>query len=272
MKYLVVSLTILFLTSLLFSAPTEQDIKTFLEEINTPFSLGVNGGNFNSSFYSGGIFHFNLETGVTGLEFEIKNPEGEGQINCAISMFHVKGTAGIFSGFTPASSWQGFLGLEAGTKLFISPLFGTLNEYRKTFPYGFSLLSKLNLLKNRGFIPALSFAFEYSYLANTDFEFGDAFSGEQSICSFNHSSFYYHIDVRENIGLFDLYGGYGWISPTLKGNYETEFRKGDVSFSPTNIGKYYFGITVPVYLVDVNLELGKSGPYGFYGAAFGFRI
>jgi hypothetical protein len=272
MKYLAVFLITIFSTSLLFSAPTKQDIETFLEEINTPFSLGISGGNFNSSFYTGGILHFNLEAGVTGLGFDMKNPEGKGDINCSISMFHVKGTAGIFSGFTPVSSWQGFLGLEAGTGFFISPQFGQLNEYRGTFPYGFSLLSKLNLLKNRGFIPALSFTFEYSYLVDTDFKFGGGFSEEKSTCSLNQSSFYYHIDIRENIGLFNLYSGYGWILPTLKGKYETEYREGDITISPPNIGKYYFGITVPVYLVDVNLELGRSGPYGFYGAAFGFRI
>lgn len=272
MKYLAILLIIILSTSLLFSAPTKQDIETFMEEINTPFTLTISGGNFNSSFYTGGLLHFNLEAGITGLGFNMKDPEGKGDINCSISMFHAKGTAGIFSGFTPVSSWEGFLGLEAGTGLFISPQFGQLNEYRGTFPFGFSLLSKLNLLKNRGLIPALSFTFEYSYMADTDFEFGDSFSGEKSICSFNHSSFYYHIDIRESIGLFDLYTGYGWISPTLKGTYETGNREGDITISPPNIGKYYFGMTVPVYLVDVNLELGKSGPYGFYGAAFGFRI
>jgi len=273
MKLLFSILLSLCITASLFCGiPQEKDISTFFDEVNKPFALSINGCNFNSSFYVGGIPHFNIEAGVTGLGFNIKKPDGKGDIKCAISMFSVEGNMGIFKGFSPAPLWSGFLGFEAGVRGSITPLFGALNEYKQKYPYGFSGLAKLNLLKNIGFIPAVSFSTEYSYLMAPKFRFSDIQTGEESFCSFSQSSFYYHFDIRENIGLVYIYTGTGWISSTIEGNYDTEENERDINSESETSNKFWFGLTIPVELIDVNLEFGKAGPYGFYGAALGFRM
>lgn len=273
MRLFLLILISLLIPTLLFSGiPTEEDLTIFLDEINKLFALTINGGNFNSSFYLAGIPHFNIETGVSSLESSIKNPEGEETIKTSISMFHLKGSMGVFKGFTPTPSWKGFLGIETGVKGSISPLLGTLNQFKEKYPYSLSLITKLNLLKNYGFIPAISFSFEYSYLFDGQFKFFDKQTEETAFCSFKLTTLYYHLDIRENLRLVEIYTGIGWVSPTLKGNYEVNDATGDITFKPGTLSKLYFGLTVPAELIDVNLEFGKSQTYGFYGIALGFRM
>ena len=264
-------LSLLLITSLFAGIPTEQDIRTFLDEINQPFILSINGCNFNSSFFLSGIPHFNVETGMTGLEFSIKNPKGEDTFKNTISTFYLKGSMGIFGGFTPVSSWRGFLGIEIGAQGSISPMLGTLKQYKQKNPFSASFVSKLNLLKNYEFIPTVSFSFEYTYVFDTKFRFSNHTEGHAS-CSFNINSLYYHFDIRENLGLVNIYAGIGWISATLNGNYIIEENEGDYRVEPGILSKFNLGLTVPVELIDVNLEFGKSGSFGFYGAALGFRM
>lgn len=273
MRLLFLTFLFLLIITLLFAEiPTEQNLRIFLGELNNPIALTVNGGNFNSSFYLAGIPHFNIETGVTSLGFSIKDPVGMGTIKTNISMFHLKGSFGLFKGFSPTRSWKGFLGIETGVKGFTSPLLGTFNQYKERYPYGFLVTTKLNLLKNSGFIPSISFSFDYSYLFDGKLKFIDRQTNEKASCSFHQNSLYYHFAIRENLGLVHLYTGFGWLSPTLKADYVIEENEGALTSEPETLNKFYFGLTVPVELIDINLEFGKSQSYGYYGAALGFRM
>ncbi len=273
MKILLLFLLIFTVTVNLFTAvPTRQDMRTFLTDLSEPLGITANGGNFNSSIYLGGIAHFNLESGVTALGCNIKNPVGEGNVKTSISMFYFKGTFGIFSGFNPTGSWKGFLGIETAIKGYGSPLFGILKKYKEKSPFGFTLTAKANLLKNKGFIPCFSFSFDYGSLLATKFRFADAQLHDKANCSLTMTTFAYHLDLRETFLLVDIYTGFGWLVPSMNGTYTINDYDGEITYNQGTLTKFYFGIAVPVELIDVNLEFGKSGALGYYGAALGFRM
>jgi hypothetical protein len=272
-KIITILLMALISTSAFAAIPSEPEMREFLNDLSIPFGVTSSGGIYNTSFYSGGIPHFNIDMGVTSSGAEIKNPEGQGDMKTTFSIFHLKGIGGLFKGFQPTSSWAGFLGLEVGAKLFTSPMFGGLNESSKGYPYGFSVLSKVNLLKNKNLTPALSFTFEYNSLLNGEFRFHDFNAGEVASCTYSISSLFYHIDIRERVGLVYLYSGFGWLSPSLKGTYTISNRETDFTSSDEGtLTKYYLGLSVPIELIDANLEIGKSETLGYFGASLGFRM
>ncbi|OQX56668.1 MAG: hypothetical protein B5M53_00370 [Candidatus Cloacimonas sp. 4484_209] len=273
MKKIYIFFVLLFVsTSLSATIPSEQVLQEFLSDLNKPLALTINGGNFTSSSYLPGIPHFLVESGISGIQFNMRNPEGEGKIKTAISMFNIKANFGIFRGFSLMPNWKGFLGLEAGIKGSEFPLLGNLLKYKKKYPFIFSLSTKCNFIKSYHFIPNISFSFEYSQLFDEEFQFIDESKHETASCSFNHHSLYYHIDMREKFALVDFYAGIGWISSALQSDYTIVENTGSFTSENISINKFYFGITIPVELIDVSLEFGRSGSYGFYGAAFGFKM
>jgi|GEM_PF-3652351 len=269
-------LTLLFISmmtpSLFAAVPTPQNMREFLTDFSEPLGITINGGNFNSSAYLSGIPHFNLESGVTALECEIKNPVGEGNLKTSISVFYAKATFGLFKGFNPTTSWKGFMGIETGIKGYGSPLFGTLNKYKEKSPFGLSLTGKLNLLKNKGLIPAFSFFFDYNSLLSMKFQFIDRQTHEKANSSINMSTFAYHLELRESLPLVDIYTGFAWLTPSMKGTYTINDYEREINYTQGTLTQFHFGIAVPVELIDVNLEVGKAGKLGYYGAALGFRM
>jgi len=273
MKSVVFLGLIFFLPAILCAQiPSEQDIVDFLADLNTPLALTASGGIYNSSCNLAGIPHFNIDAGITSIGATIKDPVGQGDLNATISFFHVKATIGLLEGFNPAPLWKGLMGFEAGIKGFTSPLLGALYKHADGYPYGFGLLAKLNLLKEEGTIPAISFTFEYNSLLNTDFSFIDYATNTRASCSLTQSSFYYHLDLREKLGVVYVYTGIGWVMPSTDAEYTIDENEGAFTSESISLSKYHFGLSIPIDLVDVNLEVGQSESKSFFGASLGFKM
>jgi hypothetical protein len=273
MKLLVPFTAVLLCYAILTAAiPTERLMTDFLDDLNIPFAVTANGCNLNSSLYLGGTPHFNISAGVTSAATAITDPATGLDMEPTLSMFHIKGTAGLLEGFSPTSFWQGLFGLEVGAKTFVSPLFGDIGKNKEGFPYGLGGLAKVSILKGSEFIPALSFSFEYTYLLNGSFEYRDYEAQESATCAFTLSSFYYHLDMMTQFNLINVHGGIGWINPSLEADYTIVDSDGTFESESPSLFKYYGGLSVPVELVDVSIEIGQADQNTFFGIGAGFRM
>ncbi len=273
MRLLVPTISVLLCCAMLSGAiPTERSLTGFLDDLNIPFAVTVNGCNFNSSLYLGGIPHFNITAGITSTGTVITDPVTEGDINPTLSVFHVKGTAGLLKGFSPTPSWQGLFGLEVGVKTFAFPLFGDIGKDKESYPYGFGGLAKISMLGGSEFIPALSFSLEYTYLLNGAFEYHDYEAQESASCAFTLNSFYYHVDMIAKFNLANVHAGIGWITPNLKADYSIADMNRTFQTESITLLKYYGGLSVPIDLVDVSFEIGQAEQNAFFGIGVGLRM
>ncbi len=273
MKFLLTITVLLVLASLISAAiPTASSMRDFLSDLNEPLAVMVNGCNFNASLYLGGTPHFNITAGVTSTGSSINDAAAEGKLEQVLSLFHIKGTAGLLEGFSPAPSWQGLGGVEVGAKAFAVPLFGDIGKNRERYPYGLGGFAKLNLLRGSQIIPTLSFSFEYNHLFNGAFEYHDYASQETAKCAFTLSSFYYHLDMMTQFNLINVHAGIGWITPSLKADFTIADSDEIFESEQLSLFKYYGGVSVPVELVDVSIEAGQADQNTFFGIGIGFRM
>jgi hypothetical protein len=252
--------------------PTEPSLNSFLEDLNIPFAIGINGCNFNSAINLAGTPHFNVNAGVTSTGASILDPLTDAEMKPTLSFFHIKGSAGLLKGFSPTPAWQGLFGLEVGVKGFATPLLGDIGKNKESYPYGFGGLAKLILLRGSDFIPSLSFSFEYTYLFNGAFEYHDYENQESAYCSFTLNTLYYHLDMMGRFNLASVHAGIGWLSPQLKSDYTIAAADGTFESEPVTLLKYYGGLSVPIELVDVSFEIGQADQNTFFGIGAGFRM
>lgn len=273
MRLLVPAIAVLICHAVLFGAlPTERSMNTFLDEISIPFAVVVNGCNFNSSLYLGGTPHFSINAGISSTGATITNAATQLEMKTTLSLFHVKGTAGLLQGLSPAPSWQGLFGLEVGAKAFATPLFGDIGKEKESYPYGFGGLAKISLLKGIEIVPSLSFSLEYTYLLNGAFEYHDYELQESARCEFTLSSLYYHFDMMSKFNIVGIHAGIGWIAPRLQGDYSIADEAGTFETESISLFKYYGGLSIPVDLVDVSFEAGQADQNTFFGIGAGFRM
>jgi hypothetical protein len=273
MKCLAPITAVLFCSAVLSGAlPTERSMGIFLDDLTIPFAITTNGCNFNSSVYLGGVPHFNINAGVTSTGASITDPVTGAETSPTLSMLEIKGTAGLLEGFSPASSWQGLFGLEAGVKTFLAPLFGDIGKDKEGYPYGFGGLAKLNILRGSEMIPSLSFSLEYTYLLNGSFEYHDYEVQESALCTFTLSSFFYHADMITQFNMVALHAGIGWVAPKLEGDYTISDTEGTFVSEAATLFKYYGGLTFPIDLVDVSFEAGQADQSTFFGIGVGLRM
>jgi hypothetical protein len=262
-----------------FTFTTEAEVQNLLEEITDPLTLTISGGPLSSANTLGGLPHFRLGGGaqVLGLHFhQPGNPANDTQ-SIYLPSLAFQGRLGIFPGIRATHAVGGILAVDGIYRLGYFPIQQLDN------PKFYSIGARVGLLRDRGFVPALSGNVIYSnFLKTLAFSNVVELYGVQvpiyQVLEYKMSIVSYRVDLSKRLLLFTPYVGLGLDDFQATANYQyrdsTNTLQGNRTWNFKRLLKRsYYGVQFGGAVFATTLELGfaEGGhPHFAAGMSVGF--
>ena len=252
---------------------SEEDVKSLLDQITPPLILTISGGPLATANTLGGLPHFRLGGGVQLLSVNFHEPgkPTNDTTHLLIPSLAFQGRVGIFPGIRVAPGVGGILAVDGIYRLGYFPIKQLDN------PKYYSVGARVGLLRDRGFVPALSGSVMYSTFMKK-LEFSSEVSGVEvyHVIDYKMSIVSYRADFSKRLALFAPYVGLGLDDFNATANYTfhdaLSLLKGSRTWAYRKMLKRsYYGVQFGGAGFATTLELG-SAEGGYFHFAAGMSV
>lgn len=258
-----------------FTFTSEAEVHSLLDQITAPMTLTISGGPLTTANTLGGLPHFRLGGGIQllGLHFHQPGKAENDTDNILLPSLAFQGRLGIFPGIRASHEVGGILAVDGLYRLGYFPIKQLDN------PKYFGVGARVGLLRDRGFVPALSGSVLYSNFLKT-LAFSNEVSGVTvyNVLTYKMNIISYRADFSKRLALFTPYVGIGLDDFNATANYDFRDSTGVYHHNSTwtykrLLKRSYYGAQLGGAGFATTLELGLAEgghPHFAIGMSVGF--